>query len=204
MKHTPEHIAARAASKRLKAQERRDQPSNGTTWREQFNAGRCLARAAEAMGQTIWRGKRWADAAGVKWPDGRSQDEHKEAVGSARRRRFQEDDAFRERELARIATVRPSTSPVYNRRLNMTEDELARYDLVMSKRYTADEAALIIGRPDLTRRAMLARRDPQKLLADLMAADAASARPRVNAYLHSPRGAHGHRRREHQDADQHG
>ena len=205
MKHTPEHIAARSASKRQKAQERRERPSNGTTWREQFEAGHCLAQAARAMGQTIWQGRRWADAAGVKWSDGRSQAEHREAVSVARRRRFQEDEAFREREVARIAKIRPCTSPAHNRRLNMTEAEREHYDLLTAKKFTADEAANMIGRPDLTRRAMLARHNPQKLLADLMAADAAAASARVKDYLHDPRGSQRHRRRkEDQDVALHG
>lgn len=191
MKHTAEHIAARAASKRRKAQERRDRPSNGTTWREQFEAGHCLAQAARAMSQTIWQGRRWADAAGVTWPDGRSQAQHRDAISVARRRRFQEDKAFRERELARMAKIRPHLSPDHNRRLRMTDDERERYDLLVLKKFPANEAVLMIGRPDLTSRAMLARRDPQKALADLMSASAATGKARVKDHLH---GVHGNRR----------
>ena len=191
MKHSPEHIAARSASKRQKAQERREEPSNGTTWREQFEAGRCLAQAARAMGQTVWQGRRWAQAAGVKWADGRSLPEQRAAIGAERRRRFREDDEFREREFARIAKVRPCTSPAHNRRLNMTEAEREHYDLMRSKKFTADEAVTMIGRPDLTRRAMIARRDPQKLLADLMGASAEIGKARVKDHLH---GIHGNRR----------
>ena len=205
MKHSPEHIAARSASKRRKAQERREQPSNGTTWREQFEAGRSLTQAARAMGQSVWQGRRWAQVEGVTWTSGRSLPEYREAIGAIRRRRFQEDEAFRERELARIAKVRPCTSPAHNRRMNMTEAERQTYDLMMAKKFKADEAVTMIGRPDLTRRAMMARHNPQKLLANLMAEDAAASKARVAAYLHDPRGRQGHRRREEeQDAAVHG
>lgn len=178
MKHSPEHVAARAASKRRKAQERRDMPSNGTTWREQIEAGACLAVAAKAMRRSVWEGRRWADYLGLKWPDGRSQPEHKAAVSASRRRLFAEDDEFRAREVTRLAGFRPHLSPSHNRRLNMSEAELAQYDLITSKKYSADEAVLMIGRPDLTGIAMLARRDPDKAIARLMTEDAKVIRAR--------------------------
>lgn len=147
-------------------------PSNGTTWREQFEAGTCLAKAAMAMGQTVWQGRRWAEYLGLKWPDGRSQPEHKAAVSAARRRLFAENAEFRAREMNRMSGIRPHLRASHNRRLNMSEAELAQYDLITSKKYPADEAVRMIGRPDLTGLAMLARRDPEQALARLMAEDA--------------------------------
>lgn len=169
---------------------RREQPSNGTTWAEQHALGRCLTDAAKAMGKSRETGRRWARFHGVVWSNGHGMPEINQRISvgikaaiAARpdwhKRNAEHLRSLDRRRLDGFATRR--NDPARSAFANLTSKEQEDYRLLRRKKYSADEAFVALGRPELTsaRFRPAPAADPVIVLRDRMAASAAETARRL-------------------------